>query len=104
MDERARNHQGSFKVALIKTEGSRFLVARLLRVARERMSVARGLVRTPGVREAPACTRCSSILRMITARTPQRSATGRKLSALERQRAKLVAILAIHQMSKTARL
>ena len=36
-------------------------------------------------------------------RTPQRSATDRKLSALERQRAKLVATLAIHRMSKTRR-
>ena len=36
-------------------------------------------------------------------RTPQPSATDRKLIALERQRAKLVAILAIHRMSKTRR-
>ena len=36
-------------------------------------------------------------------RTPERSATDRKLTALERQRAKLVAMLAIHRMSKTRR-
>jgi hypothetical protein len=36
-------------------------------------------------------------------RTPEPSATARKLTALERQRAKLVAILAIRRMSKTRR-
>jgi len=36
-------------------------------------------------------------------RTPEPSATDRKLTALERQRAKLVAILAIHRMSRTRR-
>ena len=36
-------------------------------------------------------------------RTLEPSATNRKLASLERQRAKLVAILAIHCMSKTRR-
>ena len=36
-------------------------------------------------------------------RTPGPFARDRKLTALERQRAKLVAILAIHRMSKTRR-
>ena len=36
-------------------------------------------------------------------RTPEPSATNRKLTALEHQRAKLVAILAIHRMSRTRR-
>ena len=36
-------------------------------------------------------------------RTPEPSATDRKLTALERQRAKLVAILAIHRMSRSRR-
>ena len=35
--------------------------------------------------------------------TPKPSATDRKLTALERQRAKLVAILAIHRMSRIRR-
>ena len=36
------------------------------------MSVARGLVRTSGAREVPACTRCSSILRTIKRRSRPR--------------------------------
>jgi len=36
-------------------------------------------------------------------RTPEPSATDRKLTTLERQRAKLMAILAIRRMSKTRR-
>ena len=36
-------------------------------------------------------------------RTPEPSAVDRKLAALERQRAKLVAILVIHRMSRTRR-
>ena len=67
LDERARNRQGSFKVALIKTEDSRFLIPRLLRSGPPTHERCWGLVRTPGVREVPACTRCSSILRTITA-------------------------------------
>jgi hypothetical protein len=35
--------------------------------------------------------------------TPELSAIDRKLTALERQRAKLAAILAIHRMSRTRR-
>ena len=101
LDKRAGNHQGSFKVALIKTEGSRFLIARLLRGGlrtHERCAWSGTDIR----REGGACMH-SLLINTENDQTPKPSATDRKLTALERQRAKLVAILAIHRMSRTRR-
>jgi hypothetical protein len=104
LDRRARNRQGSFKVALIKPKGSRFLIGRLLRGGlrtHERCAWSD----TDTRREGGACMHPLLINTENDhrRRTLEPSATDRKLTALERQRAKLVAILAIHRMSRIRR-
>ena len=94
--------QGSFKVALIKTEGSRFLIARLLRSG-PRTHERCAWSGTDTRREGGACMHSLLIKgeNDHRRRTPEPSATNRKLTALEHQRAKLVAIEARGDISNS---